>query len=181
MHTCTAISRLAIRVGSRNIHQYILQDYNLHVHHLVIRMLLLWHSCWHTVSSEANVNPFPGAYLNACSLLRLTPVTTGCQTLLEMKVTFLTEPPQAVSHLSCLSAYLVILCTCSLESGCCTMPACMAQPACRVPQVQAILTPSMCISISILAVAELFHHAPTRKLHPMSVAVLNQAGDRIFC
>ncbi|KAK9864026.1 hypothetical protein WJX84_010220 [Apatococcus fuscideae] len=50
---------------------------------------------WHAVPSEANVNPFPGAYLNAGNFLRLKPVTTGCQTLLEVEVKFLTEPSHA--------------------------------------------------------------------------------------
>ncbi len=52
---------------------------------------------WHTVSNEANVNPFPGPYLNAHSVLRLRPVTNGCQTLMELETEFLTDPAQAVS------------------------------------------------------------------------------------
>ncbi|KAK9826216.1 hypothetical protein WJX74_000500 [Apatococcus lobatus] len=50
---------------------------------------------WQTVSHDANVNPFPGAYLNADSCLRLRPVTASCQTLLELEATFLTEAGQA--------------------------------------------------------------------------------------
>ena len=52
---------------------------------------------WQTVSHSANVNPFPGAYLNADSCLRLKPVTASCQSLLELEATFLTEAGQAVS------------------------------------------------------------------------------------
>ena len=59
----------------------------------------LWFRRWHTVSNEANMNPFPGAYLNANGHLRLRPVTAGCQTLLELQTEFLTEPAQAVSTL----------------------------------------------------------------------------------
>lgn len=56
-----------------------------------------WCRRWHTVSNPTNVNPFPGAYLNASSSLRLKPITTGCQTLLELETDFLTDPAQAVS------------------------------------------------------------------------------------